>query len=1144
MSLSNLLQFAHAVTFKRKTRTPRQRRLAIETLEGRSLLSAVTMTDQEQLLLELINRTRANPAAEAARYGIDLNKDLPAGTLSNTPKQPLAPHQSLINAAGLHSQDMLDQDYFDHQNLAGKSPNQRALDAGYTGSAGENIGWGGSTGPIDNNQHVYTRHERLFLSTGHRVNMLHEPYDEVGTGVRYGVFTSSGTDYNASMVTELLGVSSGYTFITGVAFTDSVVNDNFYNIGESAAGIRVLASSSLGATYETVTGNSGGYSLQVPNGTYRVAFSGGGYEGAVTFENVTINGSNIKVDLDTGDANWVIPPSLPSVTLSASTFSITEDSGESFVVTLSRTGDLASPLTVHLTVAGTAVFGTDFVQTGATTFATTTASVSFAAGLGTATLSLRPLADTSIELNETLILGIAANASYTPGEPTTLSLSILNDDTDRVQIDATSGDDVVTVNLSGDYQVTVNGVTRSLDRASVRSIVVNGGDGTDQLIIIADSVMVSAVLQIGQLQVTGADYQLAGNSWENVTVIATAGSTARATLYDSPSNDNLFARPQTVSLTNGTYTHRLDRFARVDALATSGDAGGSGDQAYFYDSAGNDSFFAHPTHAYMSGNQFYNYSEGFDRAIAIATAGDAGGSGDQAYLYDSAGNDTLNSLPGYSYLTGPGYYSYAQGFDRVIAFARAGSADARGDWAYLYDSAGDDTLNARPEYAYLSGTGFFNYAEGFGTVLTYSTNTSSFDRAYLYDSAGDDVFTGTTAHGVMRGTNFVNLVAGFDEVIADSRSGGTDIARLYDSAGNDVFVATPTAASLTTPTYRQSAVGFERVTGFATAGNSGGIGDQANLYDSPGNDILNARPEYAYITGTGYYSYAEGFNRVRVFANAGNAGGSGDRAYLYDSNGADTLTTRPNSAVFSGSNTLGRAFYNYAEGFQQVLAYASAGGFDQAYYYDSAGNDTFIATPELAYLSGTGFLNYGAGFDRNVAVATAGDLGGVGDVATLYGSSGDDTLNALPAYTYLSGAGFYSYAGSFNRVLTRGMGGTDLAYFYGSAGADQYYQQGDLRSLTGAGYYFSADGFRAVIVALNQGGIDTANLYDTTGNDTFIGQREKAEFYSSSYYTKVSDADTIYLYGSAGGTNRLTAPTAAEDLNRILYDLVVAGVWI
>jgi hypothetical protein len=57
------------------------------------VFAAINLTPEEQLMLELINRARANPVAEASRDGIDLNEGLAPGTISAAAKQPLAPTQ-------------------------------------------------------------------------------------------------------------------------------------------------------------------------------------------------------------------------------------------------------------------------------------------------------------------------------------------------------------------------------------------------------------------------------------------------------------------------------------------------------------------------------------------------------------------------------------------------------------------------------------------------------------------------------------------------------------------------------------------------------------------------------------------------------------------------------------------------------------------------------------------------------------------------------------------------------------------------------------------------------------------------------------------------------------------------------------------
>ena len=110
------------------------------------------------------------------------------------------------------------------------------MDAGYPNGVAENIAWGGSTGSINQIRHVTDRHEALLISLGHRLNLIDDDYREIGTGVRYGVFTVGGFNYNASMVTENFGSCSGNSFITGVAYSDAVVDDDFYTSAKGRAG--------------------------------------------------------------------------------------------------------------------------------------------------------------------------------------------------------------------------------------------------------------------------------------------------------------------------------------------------------------------------------------------------------------------------------------------------------------------------------------------------------------------------------------------------------------------------------------------------------------------------------------------------------------------------------------------------------------------------------------------------------------------------------------------------------------------------------------------------------------------------------------------------------------------------------------------
>ncbi len=263
----------------------RTRRLGFETLEDRHLLAPLMMLVEEQIVIELINRARSDPAAEAARLGIDLNEGLPPGTISPTPKQPLAANQKLINAVRGHSQDMIDRDFFDHDNPDGLGPRERMVAAGYLPDWwGENIAYGYPS--------PSWFHSALFESPGHRTNILLDNFREVGVGLVYD------EDYFDTLTgTENFGSRDGNAFFTGVAFSDNIMGDNFLTFGESLSDVTITAQrDGTGTTYTTTTGPSGGYSLQLPEGVYDLRAEGGDLEQPISFSSVYIGSRNVKVD--------------------------------------------------------------------------------------------------------------------------------------------------------------------------------------------------------------------------------------------------------------------------------------------------------------------------------------------------------------------------------------------------------------------------------------------------------------------------------------------------------------------------------------------------------------------------------------------------------------------------------------------------------------------------------------------------------------------------------------------------------------------------------------------------------------------------------------------------------------------------------
>lgn len=256
---------------------------------------------QEQLLIELVNRARLDPQGEAVRYGIGLNDGLAAGTISSAPKAPLAWNADLGEAAALHSEWMLATDTFSHTGVNGTNAGARMTNAGYqfTGSWGwgENISWRGTTGTLDATATIIDQHMRLFLSSGHRANMMGN-FREIGVGQEIGSFTSNGTTYNASMVTENFARAGTRAFITGVAYQDKD-GDGFYDVGEGMGGVTFDWRGDTGNAAATQA--AGGYGVAIPTGltgTAGVAVTSGGVTMDVT---LSMTGNNVKLDLMNGN---------------------------------------------------------------------------------------------------------------------------------------------------------------------------------------------------------------------------------------------------------------------------------------------------------------------------------------------------------------------------------------------------------------------------------------------------------------------------------------------------------------------------------------------------------------------------------------------------------------------------------------------------------------------------------------------------------------------------------------------------------------------------------------------------------------------------------------------------------------------------
>jgi uncharacterized protein YkwD len=118
----------------------------------------------EQLMVELVNRDRADPANALE---------------TNGRAQPLRWNDRLAAVARAHSLDMLNQGYFSHEDAQGRSVARRVEAAGMAWqSVGENIAIYSSVAGAE----AAFMNEPRFMKN-HRANILNTAFTEVGIGI-------------------------------------------------------------------------------------------------------------------------------------------------------------------------------------------------------------------------------------------------------------------------------------------------------------------------------------------------------------------------------------------------------------------------------------------------------------------------------------------------------------------------------------------------------------------------------------------------------------------------------------------------------------------------------------------------------------------------------------------------------------------------------------------------------------------------------------------------------------------------------------------------------------------------------------------------------------------------------------------------
>ena len=270
-----------------------------------------------------------------------------------------------------------------------------------------------------------------------------------------------------------LAAGAGYGIGTVAAVTGTITNDDTdisvagapASVAEDGAGNLVYTFTRTGVTTGALTVNfsitgpgtltSTDYSVLSSAG---VTFNAGAATGTVAFaagettKTVTVDPTaevfvesdeNVIATVTSGagynvvgtPATGTIVNDDTDVSLALSPTTVAEDGAANLVYTFTRAGVTSGALTVNFiinvnAVSPMATLNVDYTASGADVFLATGGTVTFAPGATTATVTLDPIADTTVESDEGVVLELAAGAGYTPITFTQLTAAITNDDTD------------------------------------------------------------------------------------------------------------------------------------------------------------------------------------------------------------------------------------------------------------------------------------------------------------------------------------------------------------------------------------------------------------------------------------------------------------------------------------------------------------------------------------------------------------------------------------------------------------------------------------------------------------------------------------------------------------------------------------------
>jgi hypothetical protein len=973
----------------------KHRRLLIETLEIRSLLSAVGFeadtvvfqgfsigpSPEEQEMFELMNGFRTDPQGELDRLFSTISPPTPIEPNALTavtyyqdpstqeilddwaqlhPVAPLSWNDVLWSTAIAHNESMIQHDMLTHQTPSEPPLEDRYAAAGYTDwdKIGENL--------FTEGESVFHVHSAFVIDwdwslRGHRLNIMDEAYSEVGVAIENE--DSPLTSVGPKVVTVEFGgggVSASEPKIMGVVYDDLNANAR-YDAGEGLGGVDVTIVGPNG-TYATTTLYAGGYQVPVPSGEYEVTASGGGLSSILTYDYVFVDQNNVKVDFNAADPpksrprldlngggegldvalDWVEGGSNASITASMALSDRDSDQLQGATATILNWTPQTSTGLLFVSTEGTGIEATFNSSSGVLTLTGADTVENYALVLGSLTFTdqaeLPVLGVREIEVvaddGELFSRSAVARVRVLPSfEPIVISENLVVNEHD--------GEFSAYLNLA--LSEPVSRYISVNYEAYAETGVADPASAGDDFLAASGSVLfapgetsASVVLMIFGDKVPEGD--------------ETFGVALSLPSIQDPSG--LTTPIQLASLANATYQVTVEDDDTPSVL---------GQIATFFEQGvdiaqrrGLYQFTASSTGPLAVLASFYGLV-GLDQEGEIA--GDA-----------NPGTIRLHSAP-WDGLT-PAIAEAAVGADgeAVLEFDVLAGAE------YVLEFESD--TNTTLDWAFANVVERINDEE---VKIVGGTTSGVFEL----DLSGPPRLTA-------EGVPFAFSVSWLNGLSFEGNS-SNDTLTITGSESVENWIFDPLDATLRQGDFNISVVGFEalNVDGLRTAG--GKVGDTLLLFDTPGDDALNAGQGHIKFQVGDLMFTAENIADLQVEASRGGR----DEAFLYDSTANDRLVAGASSSSLSGGG-----YEIHTTGFDETTVFAFSGGEDSAICYDSASDDQLLADPVWgAVLSGDSpegdpYKLKTVGFHNIEVRATAGGH----DVALIVDSPLQDVIRANADY--------------------------------------------------------------------------------------------------------------------------------------------------